>query len=78
MGSSEFLKGENFLPARDIIGTVKIFLETLDVNIYEYQTRAQETVKNFQIDHQFYLNKAQNLICCRILDYIFILMELQK
>ena len=58
MGSGEFLKGESFQPARDIIGTVKMFLENLDVNIQEYQTRALETVQQFQVDHEFYLNKA--------------------
>jgi hypothetical protein len=43
--SSEILKGENFLPAKNIIETIKMYLENLDVNVQEYMLRASETVQ---------------------------------
>ena len=42
--TSEILKGENFLPAKNIIETIKLFLENLDANVQEYLLRASETV----------------------------------
>lgn len=56
--SSEILKGENFLPAKNIIETIKLFLENLDINVHEYKVRSSETVMQIEVEHQFHLNKA--------------------
>jgi len=72
------LKGENFVPARNITETIKLFLENLDSNIQEYKVRALDTIKQLRVDHQFYLNQVQYLITNRILDYVHIFKELSN
>lgn len=49
--TSEILKGENFLPAKNIIETIKQYLENLDVNVQDYMLRASETVKVIKVEH---------------------------